>query len=363
MKILLSGYYGFDNAGDDAVLFAIVQALREIIPDVDITVLSNQSEKTAQQFGVKAVDRWGKTSLPKAIKDCDVLISGGGSLLQDVTSKNGILYYLGVIKLAQMMRKKVIVYAQGIGPVNEPRNRALVAKILNKVQAITVRDFDSRRELMEMGVYREIMVAVDPVLGISADSIDEAQGLQLLRGAEAGYIDGKKTLMVAARNWKHSDRFFKEIAESCDAMAEQGWQVVFVPFHYPEDVEAGRNIASLMKRDAVVLSGNYSPQETMAVLKNADLIMGMRLHSLIMGAALLKPMVGLSYDPKVTSFMQLLRQPDCYPVDSVEAAQLIRSMNRLSQQTDHEKLMLARNMEIIARQAKAPAEMILTLRK
>ena len=363
MKILLSGYYGFDNAGDDAVLFAIVQALREIIPDVDITVLSNQPEKTAQQFGVKAVDRWGKTSLPKAIKDCDVLISGGGSLLQDVTSKNGILYYLGVIKLAQMMRKKVIVYAQGIGPVNEPRNRALVAKILNKVQAITVRDFDSRRELMEMGVYREIMVAVDPVLGISADSIDEAQGLQLLRGAEAGYIDGKKTLMVAARNWKHSDRFFKEIAESCDAMAEQGWQVVFVPFHYPEDVEAGRNIASLMKRDEVVLSGNYSPQETMAVLKNADLIMGMRLHSLIMGAALLKPMVGLSYDPKVTSFMQLLRQPDCYPVDSVEAAQLIRSMNRLSQQTDHEKLMLARNMEIIARQAKAPAEMILTLRK
>lgn len=363
MKILLSGYYGFDNAGDDAVLFAIVQALREIIPDVDITVLSNQPEKTAQQFGVKAVDRWGKTSLPKAIKDCDVLISGGGSLLQDVTSKNGILYYLGVIKLAQMMRKKVIVYAQGIGPVNEPRNRALVAKILNKVQAITVRDFDSRRELMEMGVYREIMVAVDPVLGISADSIDETQGLQLLRGAEAGYIDGKKMLMVAARNWKHSDRFFKEIAESCDAMAEQGWQVVFVPFHYPEDVEAGRNIASLMKRDAVVLSGNYSPQETMAVLKNADLIMGMRLHSLIMGAALLKPMVGLSYDPKVTSFMQLLRQPDCYPVDSVEAAQLIRSMNRLSQQTDHEKLMLARNMEIIARQAKAPAEMILTLRK
>ena len=363
MKILLSGYYGFDNAGDDAVLFAIVQALREIIPDVDITVLSNQPEKTAQQFGVKAVDRWGKTSLPKAIKDCDVLISGGGSLLQDVTSKNGILYYLGVIKLAQMMRKNVIVYAQGIGPVNEPRNRALVAKILNKVQAITVRDFDSRRELMEMGVYREIMVAVDPVLGISADSIDEAQGLQLLRGAEAGYIDGKKTLMVAARNWKHSDRFFKELAESCDAMAEQGWQVVFVPFHYPEDVEAGRNIASLMKRDEVVLSGNYSPQETMAVLKNADLIMGMRLHSLIMGAALLKPMVGLSYDPKVTSFMQLLRQPDCYPVDSVEAAQLIRSMNRLSQQTDHEKLMLARNMEIIARQAKAPAEMILTLRK
>ncbi len=358
MKVLLSGYYGFDNAGDDAVLFAIVQALRERMPDVDITVLSNQPEKTATQFEVKAVDRWGKSSLPKAIKDCDVLISGGGSLLQDVTSKNGILYYLGVIKLAQMMRKKVIVYAQGIGPVKEPRNRTLVAKILNKVQAITVRDFESRRELMEMGVRREIMVAVDPVLGISADSIDEAQGLTLLREAEAGYVDEKKTLIVAARNWEHFDHFFKEIAESCDAMVEQGWQAVFLPFHYPEDVEASRNIASLMKHKAVVLDGNYSPQDTMAILKTSDLIMGMRLHSLIMGAALLKPIVGLSYDPKVTSFMQLLRQPDCYSVDSVEAAQLIRSMNRLSGQTEQEKLMLARNMEIMARQAKAPAELL-----
>ena len=82
----------------------------------------------------------------------DVLISGGGSLLQDVTSKNGILYYLGIIKLAQLLGKKVMVYAQGIGPIREPRNRKLTAKILNKVQAITVRDFESRTELLEMGI-------------------------------------------------------------------------------------------------------------------------------------------------------------------------------------------------------------------
>lgn len=74
MKVLLSGYYGFDNAGDDAVLFAIVQALRETMPDVDITVLSNQPEKTAAQLQVKAVNRWGKLDLLKAIKQCDVLI-------------------------------------------------------------------------------------------------------------------------------------------------------------------------------------------------------------------------------------------------------------------------------------------------
>ena len=361
MRVLLSGYYGFDNAGDDAVLFAIVQALREIMPAVDITVLSNQPEKTAAQFEVHAVDRWSKAGLLKAVKNCDILISGGGSLLQDVTSKNGILYYLGIIKLAQMMHKKVMIYAQGIGPVNEPRNRKLVAKILNKVQAITVRDFDSRQELIEMGVYREILVCVDPVLGIRAGQIEEEQGVRLLHEANAGFQNGKKNLMVAARNWRHSDYFFREIAQSCDAMAEQGWQIVFLPFHYPEDVEAGRRIAALMDREAVVLGGNYTPQETMAILKNADLIMGMRLHSLIMGAALLKPMVGLSYDPKVSSFMQLLRQPDCFAVDSVEAEQLVKSMMRLGQQTETERKKMEQNMEIMARQAKAPAELLCSL--
>lgn len=359
MKVLLSGYYGFDNAGDDAVLFAIIQVLKETIEHVEITVLSNQPEKTAEQFQVKAVDRWSKGGLLKAIKNCDVLISGGGSLLQDVTSKNGILYYLGIIKLAQMLGKKVLVYAQGIGPVQEPRNRNLTAKILNKVQAITVRDFDSRDELINMGVYREILVCVDPVLGIAADEIDASWGSTVLK--QAGIDTEKKVLMVAARNWMHSDHFFKEIAQSCDTMVQQGWQVVFVPFHYPEDVEAGQKIIALMQQPALGLEGNYSPRETMSILKNADLIMGMRLHSLIMGAALLKPLVGLSYDPKVTSFMQLLRQPDCFALDSVEASQLIQAMQRLGNQTEQDKLILQRNMEIMARQAKAPAVLLKSL--
>lgn len=361
MKVVLSGYYGFDNAGDDAVLFAIVQALREAMPAVEITVLSNQPEKTAEQLAVKAVNRWSKGSLLKTIKDCDVLISGGGSLLQDVTSKNGILYYLGIIKLAQLLRKKVMIYAQGIGPIREPRNRSLTAKILNKVPIITVRDFDSRQVLTELGVYREVLVCVDPVLGIDAEQIPADEGLRLLERAEAGFVSGKKTLMVAARNWQHAEHFFQAIAESCDRMAQDGWQVVFVPFHYPEDGDAGRKIAERMKQDAVVLSDNYTPQETMAILKNADLILGMRLHSLIMGAALLKPMVALSYDPKVTSFMQLLRQPDCFAVDSVDAEQLTQSMGRLSQWTEKQKQTLEQHVEIMARQAKAPVELLQAL--
>ena len=362
MKVLLSGYYGFDNAGDEAVLYAIVHALRDANPDIEITVLSNQPEKTALQLDVHAVNRWGKSGLIKAVKDCDVLISGGGSLLQDVTSKNGILYYLGLIKLAQVLKKKVMIYAQGIGPVNHNRNRKLVRKILNKVDAITVRDIDSRMELMQMGVYREIMVCSDPVLGISTDTIDAEEGKALL--AQSGLQDERKpVLMVAARNWSGKETLFREIALYCDNAVKNDWQIVFVPFHYPEDVEAGREIAAKMQNEnaVTVLDKNYTPQQTMAILKNADMILGMRLHSLIMGAALLKPMIALSYDPKVESFMQLLRQRECYAVQTVTAQQLNSAMVRLQTRSEKEVTMQENFVEIMVRQAKEPVELLMQL--
>lgn len=362
MRVLLSGYYGFDNAGDEAVLYAIVQALRAEKPDIDITVLSNQPEQTSKQFGVKSVNRWGKIALLKAVKNCDVFISGGGSLLQDVTSKNGILYYLGLIKLAQVMKKKVMIYAQGIGPVHNGRNRALVRKILNKVNVITVRDLESRMELMQMGVYREIMVCADPVLGIPADEVDAKIGKTLLeKGGVENYT--RPILMVAARSWQNSGDLFEEIAAFCDDAVQNGWQIVFLPFHYPEDIETGKMITAKMQhvQDVTVLQENYTPLETMHILKNADMILGMRLHSLIMGATLQKPMIALSYDPKVSSFMQLLRQRECYGVRDVTAQQLIMAMQRLKNRSDKETAQQAMLTEIMMRQAKEPIELLMQL--
>ncbi len=363
MKVLLSGYYGFDNAGDEAVLYAIIQTLRATIPDIEITVLSNQPEKTAAQFHVQAVNRWGKTALLKAVKNCDVFISGGGSLLQDVTSKNGILYYLGLIKLAQMMKKKVMIYAQGIGPVNNGRNRTLVRKILNKVDVITVRDLESRMELIQMGVYREIMVCSDPVMGIPADSVDADMGKMHLLHGGVETDNTKPILMVAARSWSNNERLFGEVAAYCDAAAQNGWQIVFLPFHYPEDVEIGKQIVAKMHHidSVVVLEENYTPQETMAILKNADMILGMRLHSLIMGAAMLKPMIALSYDPKVSSFMKLLRQRECYGIETVTAQQLEAAMQRLQNRSEKECVQQASLVEIMTRQAKEPAELLMKL--
>jgi len=166
VKIVMSGYYGFDNVGDEAILFSIIQALREADPTIGITVLSNQPEKTASTYGVEAVNRWDLKQINNVLKQCDGLISGGGSLLQDATGLKSIPYYAGIMKIAQWFKKPVFVYAQGMGPINKGLSRKIVKHVLKKTR-ITVRDQASKSLLQEIGLKNDIEIVPDPVLGIT----------------------------------------------------------------------------------------------------------------------------------------------------------------------------------------------------
>jgi len=304
-RIVLSGYYGFNNAGDEAVLYSIISSLRKLNKNVEINVLSNNPEQTAKLYGVKAANRWKMGEIYRTLKNSDLLISGGGSLLQDVTSKNGILYYLGVIFCAKVLRRPVLVYSQGIGPVNYKRNRRLTAFVLNRVDGITVRDAGSKKDLLDMGVKKEIIVSADPVLGFSAEDIKIEKGRELLERVDVNINDGK-IMGISVRPWKTAEANFIALAEACDNLALQGWQIVFIPMHFPEDIQASREVAKHMKEKAFLLKENYTPSEALSIYKAADMVIGMRLHSLIMAAVVEKPLVAISYDPKVDRFMGLL---------------------------------------------------------
>ena len=123
VNILISGYYGFDNIGDESILRTLVSSLREHIPDCSLTVLSHNPASTREKYGVEAVDRMSPMAILRAVKKCDMLISGGGSLLQDVTSSKSLHYYLSIIRCAEFFHKKVFIYSQGIGPIDRPGNR------------------------------------------------------------------------------------------------------------------------------------------------------------------------------------------------------------------------------------------------
>lgn len=353
-RIVLSGYYGFNNAGDEAVLYAIIEALKNKIKDIEVIVLSNNPEQTEKLYKVKAINRWKMKEVFKILKKSDLLISGGGSLLQDVTSKNGILYYLGVIGIAKILRKKVLIYSQGIGPVDLKRNQILVSKVLNLVQGITVRDEKSQKDLESFKVKKEIITTVDPVLGIEEKTIDREIGTNFLTSSNVN-IKGK-VLGISVREWKDGIKSMEEIAKTCDYFAKKDFQIVFIPMHFPDDIVASRKVLNLMKEEATLLKENYTPYETLCIYKACDLILGMRLHALIMGAVVEKPFVSISYDPKIDRFMETLDQKNKLNINNLKAKDLIEELQKTWDQKEDFIEHLKTNKTALTQKALIPAQ-------
>ena len=107
-------------------------------------------------------------------------------------------------------------------------------------------------------------------------------------------------------------------------MVEDGWQIVFVPMQFPGDISVAREaIHFVSNQQGVLLKEDYSPEELLSLTKNFDLIVGMRLHALIMAAVAGVPMVGLSYDPKVDRFLRQAGQVSLLSVNNLQAQPLV----------------------------------------
>ncbi|MBM3457741.1 MAG: polysaccharide pyruvyl transferase CsaB, partial [Armatimonadetes bacterium] len=105
-QILFSGYYGLGNAGDEAVLDASVELFRRERPTLALSVLSGNVAETQRRLRLRAVPRFHPVAVLAAVRASDLVLSGGGSLLQDRTSMKSLLYYLSVLILAKRLGKK-----------------------------------------------------------------------------------------------------------------------------------------------------------------------------------------------------------------------------------------------------------------
>jgi len=326
LRAVISGYYGFHNIGDEAVLYSMLQALRERDPGLQPVVLSAEPQFTAQTYGVESVNRWKPGEVAKALRKADILISGGGSLLQDVTGPKSLLYYLGVIWLARMLGKPVVFYAQGIGPINSNPGRKMVSFTANGVKAITVRDEDSRADLLDMGVKKDITVTADPVLGLDPDQVPGPAGRDILSESGVSPEDGPLA-GVSVRPW-HGEQWQAELAGACDGLVKRGMQVVFLPMQHPGDLQVSEAVSGLMRRESFIVRRTCSVPEMLSVISGLDLLVGMRLHSLIMAAVLGVPPVGIAYDPKIKRFLARVGlEPGGSPED-LNSVQLLAGVDR-----------------------------------
>jgi putative peptidoglycan lipid II flippase len=302
MRIALSGYYGFDNAGDEALLSAITMSLKRLHPGLEFLVLSGNPQKTARLHGVQAIYYMHPLKVLRGLLHSDLLISGGGSIFQDVTSGRSLAYYISVVALAKLLGKPVIFYAQGVGPINRPLSKLLMRLVANRVDLITLRDEDSRQLLREIGVNRpEIQVTSDPVFALTPLEQDYA----VVDTKLAQLVNSDQPVIgVSVRQWSALEGYQPELARCLDGLVEQGYQVLFIPLAYPDDVQESQRVASLMERPAALLDQDLNSREHLALISRMNFIIGMRLHSLVFAASMGVPFAGISYDPKVDAFLK-----------------------------------------------------------
>lgn len=325
-RVLISGYYGFDNSGDDAILKAIIQDIKEQDENVEIRVLSKSPSQTEEIYGVSAVDRFNPSEVIREMKNTDLLISGGGSLLQDVTSTRSLLYYLAIMKLAQICNKPFMIYANGIGPIDGKLNRTLTKRILNKAELITLRDEESKEYVLNMGVKNEnIHVTADPVFTLEAVSKEEVSEIFEREGIEKD----KKMIGISVRLWKNSEELIDVLAKSIDVMAEKyDADVLLVPMHYPVDLDISNKILDRVKcKNCYVLEEKYNVEEIMGIIRELEIILAMRLHALIYAATQYVPIVGLVYDPKVRGILLSLGIENFVDVETIEYEELMKDVD------------------------------------
>ena len=276
-KVLVCGYYGFGNLGDEALLSGLLSGLKD---QHDVTILSGNPEITKQLHNVKAVHRY--KSLFSALFTCDAVILGGGGLLQNKTSNRSLFYYLFVLRAAKFLKKKAFVFGQSIGPLNE-QGQAWLKSSLKGVY-VAVRDKASQNLLSSLGIESECFA--DCALLLTQESTIDCP------------TESKPIMLIPRGGYPKIEVGLLAIAQQ---LQERSEKVVALTIQKNEDQ------ATIDKLNKIIPSLKVyevnTPSEALSAMQHARLVISIRLHGLILAAKAGVPIMGLVYDPKVAAFL------------------------------------------------------------
>ena len=313
-KLLISGFIGAGNFGDELILAVLIDQIRKRIEgSVKFSVLSFNPEETRNFHNVEAVFRPDFSRLyfkPKVLWNLiryiiasDGVLIGGGGLLQDLHSYLTIPRYLHTAILAKLFKKQIFYVGLGIGPVRCRIAKKLIRICLKNADFISVRDKASKDFLEKLGLEsNKINLAIDPVLMI-------AEHPEVHRYIRKDSNNKKKPtrFAIAVRDFRLNNLNVTILARLFDYISEElGAEVVFVSMNPNLDQKAGKRVIQRMRNDAIVLNKLNSPIELIKEFVKYDVIISMRLHGAICGIALGIPTIGLSYDDKVKNFFSSL---------------------------------------------------------
>ncbi len=359
-RVGISGSYGGLNLGDEAILEAIIRQLRASTP-VEITVFTRDIGDTLWRHHVEhavTVRQMTRDEARAEVGKLDLLILGGGGILYD----RDVELYLREVALAHEVGVPVVVYAISAGPLTDPSKRKLIAKHLNPVAAITVRDRQSKKLLEEAGVEREITLTADPALLLEPDSIAADALIREGLDTEHWLVGFSVREPGPAAPDIDVEHYHALLANTADFMvARLDANIVFVPMETRKlDVQHSHAVVSDMQyaRRATVLKGEYTAPQLLSLMSRFQFCVGMRLHFLIFSALQGIPFVSLPYASKVEGFLEELEIP-MPPLKDVTAGGLIAYVDRAWDRQGEIRERIARHLPQLKERARETNRIVL----
>ena len=332
MKVGIVGNYGNDNNGDEAILLSIIQQVKQTfsIESSDITVFSNNPQQTAKRYGVvsyplyykvsRAVLTFGKTfhRNKDRVAQLDLLVIGGGGILMDLYKREAPLYG-SYSMMALLSETPYIVYGCGAGPLNTSLGKWFIRYMAKHAQSISVRDPKSQELLKKTGVKRDVLLIGDPAFSLRKPKQKQPRTPKKIGVTAVPYYN--------AAYWPEGNdqayqTYVNGMAKNLDAILDkEEMEVHFFATKFPQDADVTKDIAKQMRHgDKVVINDkNLPPQDILQVVRDMDIVIGTRLHSLILATDTETPIIAVSYHNKVNDFMQMAGLED-YVVSMEEVA-------------------------------------------
>ncbi len=323
-RIVLAGYFGYQNAGDEAILIETLHSIRTIDEKIDISVVGSDADYLEAAYGVTGILWKDSDAIVEAILAADRCILGGGGLIQDywgfdldelmTPSHEGLSAYLSIPLLSHLLGKPCMLHAVGVGPLQTATARRFSAEIISLCDVISVRDKYSHRLLSdiftETNLQKNIEITADPAFDVKVGSgkleLEELEGID---------FSDENILGVNLRHWDRSRAQYdweKDVAKALDRyLLEEDGQCIFLPFqiwnhdHQTNDLLVLERVRDQMEwRDQVMLIGRVLPPKTLcSLISKCSRFVGMRYHSILFALKEKIPVLGLAYDPKVTELL------------------------------------------------------------
>lgn len=310
-KVVVSGYYGFGNFGDETILSILLKHLKKITSD--ITVISENPDFTKNNYGVNSVKRFDLKNIFAVIKNSDVLISGGGSLLQNVTSSKSLAYYLFIIALGVLLNKKVIIFAQGIGPIKGKLAQIFVKYILRCCHYISVRDQNSLNLLESWGLNSDLVC--DPVYSLEGNMAEKTH-----------------TVGIQLRNFKTMNlNLLQKLAMLINSKFS-GYRIEIFSLQKSQDYDLSIRFENILHSINPDIKTEIISDNIVENLSKLEYLIGMRFHALLVALKFGVKCCAINYDIKVEKLAKDYNLPIISMTASENFEQIYQDMQNLSSQ-------------------------------